>query len=130
MYHQLEIRSLVLKVRLGVTAEERRLPQEVAFSVWLRFTELPSACLNDDLAGSVDYGALCAEIENCVDGREFQLIEFLAHEVSAAIRSKIRGEVKEESGKDQVLMKLEVHKMYPPVPSLQGGSAFVMGDFL
>lgn len=121
MLHQLEIRSLVLGVHLGCEAEERRIQQNVAFSVAFRFRSMPEGCKTDELKDSICYAKVSEAIEETVASpREFKLIEHLAYVIFERLK-KLSG--------DQAAIKLQVHKLHPPVEKLEGGSVYVMGDF-
>jgi len=120
MFHQLEIRALVLKVRLGWEAEERRVPQDVSFSVVMRFDRMPEGCRTDELSDSICYGDVSDVIARNIEGREFKLIEHLAF--------VLFGEIKKLAGA-AVRVRLEVHKLKPPVEHLHGGSVYTIGDF-
>jgi D-erythro-7,8-dihydroneopterin triphosphate epimerase len=78
---KLHIRDLVVRCRLGVTARERRKPQEVAVSVTLH-ADLRPACRSDRLADSVDYAVLKRAILAEAERRQFHLIERLAQRVA------------------------------------------------
>lgn len=120
MLHQLEIRSLVLGVHLGCGAEERREPQDVSFSVAFRFHEAPLGCKTDELSDSICYADAAQVISETIAGREFKLIEFLATEIFDGLKKLSGG---------QALVRLEVHKLNPPVEHLRGGSVYTLGDF-
>ena len=120
MQYILEIRDLVLPVHLGCEAEEREVPQEVAFSVAVRMPGRPQACVTDDLNDSICYAEISEVILKQVVGREFKLIEYLAQEVFQAIKAMRTSDF---------LMRLEIHKLHPPVANLRGGSFFSIGEF-
>jgi len=116
----LEFRGARLDVRLGCSAEERAVPQAVDLDLAVRFPDLPSACETDKLEGTVCYSALIDAARASCAGREFNLVERLAHELFAALRPRIPpgGE-----------LWLRATKLYPPVDGLAGGVAFSLGDF-
>lgn len=120
MLHQLEIRALVLKVRLGWEAVERKVPQDVSFSVSLRFDRMPEGCRTDELSDSLCYGDVSELIARNIESREFKLIEHLAFVLFEEIK-KLAGA--------SVRVRLEVHKLHPPVENLRGGSVYTIGDF-
>lgn len=128
MLHQLELRTLVLGVHLGCGADERKEPQEVAFTVTFRFSEMPKACVSDELGESIDYSQVSDAIVNAVSGREFKMIEHLAYVVFQSIKSIAETSTKSSGVKD-VAVRLEIHKLNPPVRDLRGGSLYTMGEF-
>jgi len=77
---QIIIQELELMARVGVTAEERAQPQRLTVSLILE-PRNSFAGLNDELAGTVDYAAVCAELQRFVAARPKRLIETLAHEL-------------------------------------------------
>ena len=81
---RITLRGMGFHARLGVTADERATPQPVEVDLVLRLSlERPSR--TDDLADTVDYGALFVTTQAVVEGREFNLIEGLAGAVADAV---------------------------------------------
>jgi dihydroneopterin aldolase len=116
----LEFKGARLAVRLGCGAEERAAPQDVDLDVAVRFAELPPACESDKLEDTVCYADLIAAARARVAGREFHLVERLAHELFAALRPLVPPRAE---------LWLRVTKVRPPVADLAGGVAFSLGDF-
>ncbi|MEJ7585826.1 MAG: dihydroneopterin aldolase [Acidimicrobiales bacterium] len=92
----------------GVLTEEqaRAQPLEVDLDVYL---DLGAAGTGDDLAGTVDYGSLCAAVEQVITTERFQLLEGLAqrlHEVALAADERVDA------------VTVAVRKLRPPVPQL------------
>ncbi len=77
----IRIEELELRARVGVPEEERARPQRLTVSVTL-YPQTPFWDLGDDLARTVDYGAVCAELQSFVNDRTDRLIETLAHEMA------------------------------------------------
>lgn len=77
----IRIEELELRVRIGVAEAERREPQRITASLALEpvsgFREL-----QDDLSRTVDYAAVCAELERFVSDRADRLLETLADAVA------------------------------------------------
>jgi dihydroneopterin aldolase len=116
----LEFNGARLSVRLGCGAEERAIAQAVDLDVAVRFAEPPPACESDKLADTVCYAELIAAARAHVAGREFQLVERLAHELLGVFRPLV------PPGAE---LWLRVTKLRPPVAELSGGVAFSIGDF-
>ncbi|HKC50791.1 MAG TPA: dihydroneopterin aldolase [Myxococcota bacterium] len=116
----LEFRGARLAVRLGCGPAERASPQAVDLDVAVRFADLPPACESDKLKDTVCYADLIAAARARVAGREFHLVEHLAHELLGALRPLV------PPGAE---LWLRVTKLRPPVPDLAGGVAFSLGDF-
>src|SRR5690242_12028244 len=75
------IQDLELMAQVGVPDEERARPQRLTVSLILRPRNSFDR-LNDELKGTVDYAAICAELRQFVSGRQRKLIETLAHEMA------------------------------------------------
>ena len=77
----LRIRGLRVRCRVGVTAEERRLPQEVVVTVALH-ADLARACRTDALRDTVDYKAVKLAILAECEKKSFRLIERMAQRIA------------------------------------------------
>ena len=78
---EIRIEELDLWARIGVPEEERAAPQRLTVSLILQ----PRAGfrdLQDDLARSVDYAAVCAHLEEFVRGRTDKLLETLTDAIA------------------------------------------------
>lgn len=69
---------------LGVTEDERAFPQMVEVDLVLE-VDLAAACASDDLADTVDYGALVERTGRIVEGGRFRLLEGLAGSLAASV---------------------------------------------
>ena len=74
---RLRIHELRVRSRVGVTTQERRLPQEVIISVTLH-ADLAKSCRSDRLEDTVDYKAVKKAILAECESRSFKLIECMA----------------------------------------------------
>jgi len=83
--------------------QERRQPFEVDLDVE---TDLGPAGRTDDLADTVDYGALCAQIEAVVVDERFVLMERMAARIAEVVLGDAR----------IVAVVVTVRKLRPPVP--------------
>ncbi len=115
---ELFINDLRLAVKLGVGAAERRQPQDVAISISLAFSQKPSTCGDDDIAGTVDYSEVCESLARLCAAREFKTIEHLTQVCFDAVTSLTTG--------DQCDLTVEVQKRHPPIADLKGGTTFVL----
>jgi dihydroneopterin aldolase len=79
---EIHIQELEVQARVGVPDEERaalqRLLISMSFSPRADFRDL-----HDDLARTVDYAAVCAEVQRFAERRTVKLIETLADELAA-----------------------------------------------
>jgi len=101
---RVELRGLRLSGICGVLPEEqvRAQPLEVDLDLVLSLAE---AGASDDLADTVDYGAVCDLVERVVSEGRPQLLEHLAERIAA--------EVLAVGGVDEVTVA--VRKLRPPV---------------
>ena len=78
---KIRIRDLRVRCRVGVTAQERLLPQELLITVTLH-ADLRKACRTDDLRHTIDYSALKKDILLESESKPFKLIERLAQRIA------------------------------------------------
>ena len=78
------IRDLAVFYRVGVTAEERALPQRLLLSLELG-SEFSRAAATDDLKDTIDYYAVSRRLLAFGDGKEWKLIEKLAVEIAVMV---------------------------------------------
>jgi dihydroneopterin aldolase len=116
----LEFRGARLDVRLGCSDAERATPQAVDLDLRVRFAQLPRACESDDLSHTVCYADLIDAARAACAGREFKLVERLAHELFLRLRPLV------PNGAE---LWLRATKLHPPVEGLSGGVSFALGDF-
>jgi len=103
----IEIRGLRVAGICGVLPEERQRPQPLMVDLDL-WVDLAAAGDSDDLAATVDYGAVAQRVADLVAGSDFLLLERLATRVA------------EECLADGAVRKVGVRlrKLRPPVPQL------------
>ena len=116
----LELRGARLSVHLGCGEAERTTAQPVDLDVSVRFAERPAACESDKLEDTLCYADLIAAARARVAGREWKLVEHLAHELWKVLRPLV------PPGAE---LWLRVTKLRPPVSELSGGASFALGDF-
>lgn len=86
---KLRIRELRVRARVGVTAEERRLPQEVVMTVTMH-ADLSRSCRSDLLRDTIDYKAVKKAILAGCGKKTFKLIERMAQYVAGLALSDPR----------------------------------------
>ena len=91
----------------GVLAFEQEIGQPFVVDVEMT-VDTRAAAADDDLAATVDYGAVSTEVVRIITGPAFQLIETLA--------AKIAERIKEFPGVEQVTVT--VHKPFAPVTEI------------
>lgn len=78
---KIEIRGLKIRTRIGVPDEERAGWQDLRVDVKMVPGEMFSA-MNDEIAATVDYHAVCEEIGRLAETGSRHLIETLADEIA------------------------------------------------
>ena len=78
---RLSIRDLRVRARVGVTAGERRLPQEVLVTLTLA-ADLAKACRSDRLRDTIDYKAIKKAVLAECEAKSYRLIERLAQRIA------------------------------------------------
>lgn len=119
MYSLLEIKSLILPVHIGISPEEREEAQEIAFHIKVGFTQALKDEQTDKLENSVCYFKVCEQIKKITQENTFFLIEKLAFSVLTELKTLLPSDVK---------VRVSVHKIKPPIPSLKGGVSYTCGD--
>ena len=103
---RIEIRGLRLVTRVGVPESERAVAQPIELDVDLE-VDLGSAAGSDDVADTVDYGAVAVAVAEAVHAGEWALLERVAAVAAdAALAVDDRTEA----------VTVTVRKLRPPVP--------------
>ena len=106
MADRIELRGLIVRGHHGVFEHERRDGQDfvVDITVWI---DLANAAASDDLADTLDYGALATRAADIVAGPARKLIETVAGEIAEDVMSDDRVHA----------VEVVVHKPSAPIPS-------------
>ena len=83
----IRISQLELHAHIGVPDEERAAPQRLTVNLTLEPAR-PLSGLDDDLARTVDYFAVCRAVQALAAGRPSKLIETLAGEIAALVLAR------------------------------------------
>src|SRR5690348_6620889 len=113
--HSIKIKDLKLEARLGCSAEERAVPQEIRVSFELRFFEPPRATFSDDLKDTICYARISEVLKEHLKGREFHLVEKMGADFYELLKAMIEGRAE---------LSLTVHKVRPPIDGLLGGAEY------
>jgi dihydroneopterin aldolase len=102
---RIELRGLAVRGNHGVFDHERRDGQDfvIDLTVWL---DLTAAAASDDLADTLDYGALAQRAYDIVSGPPRDLIETVAAEIAEDVMNDERVEA----------VEVIVHKPQAPIP--------------
>lgn len=103
---RIELRGLRLVGRVGVLDVERDQDQPLEVDLDL-IVDLAAAGVSDDLADTVDYGAVCATVAGAVAAGHVALLERLAARVADAVLAL---DPRIET------VDLTIRKLRPPVP--------------
>ncbi|KUI21915.1 dihydroneopterin aldolase [Mycobacterium sp. GA-1285] len=105
MADRIELRGLRIRGHHGVYEHERRDGQEfiVDITVWI---DLAAAAASDDLADTLDYGALAQRAADIVAGQPRDLIETVAAEIADDVMTDERVHA----------VEVVVHKPAAPIP--------------
>jgi 7,8-dihydroneopterin aldolase/epimerase/oxygenase len=105
MTGRIELRGLTVRGHHGVFEHERRDGQDfkVDITVWI---DLDRAAASDDLADTLDYGALARRAADVVAGPPRNLIETVAGEIADGVMTDERVDAAE----------VVVHKPSAPIP--------------
>jgi dihydroneopterin aldolase len=102
---QIELRGLRIAGIVGVLPHEQAQPQPLELDLDIAL-DLSVAGASDDLEDTIDYGAVCAVVEQVVTATSFALLEALAERIAAAV---VGGDARVES------VTVSVRKLRPPV---------------
>lgn len=81
------IRDLKVETIVGLYPWERVARQALWFDIELA-TNIRQAAIDDDLAHTIDYSAVCESVEAMVHKHEYQLLETLAENVAAMVQQQ------------------------------------------
>ena len=106
MSDRIEVRGLRLLLLCGVLPEERtrRQPFELDLDLHLSMAD---AAVSDRLEDTVDYGQVCADLEEVLTAEQYSLMERLAGRVAEVVLTHERVEA----------VDVTVRKLRPPVPA-------------
>jgi 7,8-dihydroneopterin aldolase/epimerase/oxygenase len=105
-WDRIELRGLRVLARCGVLPFEREQDQPIEVDLDL-LCDLQPAGTSDDLADTVNYGAVCAAVERAAGAEPVALLERLTDRLAAAV---LAVDPRVEA------VELAVRKLRPPVP--------------
>ena len=105
MADRIELRGLTVRGHHGVFEHERRDGQDFVIDITVWF-DLDAAAASDDLADTLDYGALAQRAADVVAGPPRNLIETVAAEIAEGVMTDERAHAAE----------VVVHKPSAPIP--------------
>lgn len=115
----LHIKEFSQQVHLGCTASERAIPQEVRFSLSLKYSVLPRVCESDQLLDATCYQKVTEALSEVCRSGEFATIEKLGMNGFEKIKKLLD---------PSVSLKINAWKVKPPIDGLLGGVEFEISD--
>jgi FolB domain-containing protein len=115
--YALTINQLALYVRLGITEQERSTAQTIHLDIHVFYPEPPKS-MDSDGVNYDCYDMLAKHLQQFVDDKEFQLIEYLG----PRLFEKIRERIIPPTAVWMKITKLTVN------PNIKGGSSFILSD--
>jgi dihydroneopterin aldolase len=107
---RIELRGLRVTGTHGVLAEEKSRAQPFEVDLDLEL-DLAAAGVSDDLADTVDYGAVTSAVAEEVSGAHSDLLEHLAARIARRAATAAAG-----SGAPLSAVTVTIRKLRPPVP--------------
>lgn len=120
------LHDLRISIHLGVGDEERAKPQDILVSVRC-YSNQALGSYTDDEGGYICYGALSEVLRSYLTSQPFRLIEYIGLQCFERIRASIKEQIG-ESAAESIAVWVHIHKLTPPVESLEGGSSFTYTD--
>lgn len=105
---RIRLTGLTVRGHHGVFAHEKRDGQDFVIDITAR-ADLTAAATSDDLADTVDYGAIATVAAQVVSGPPRDLIETVADEIAARI-------LQMSDGPPITEVEVTVHKRSAPIP--------------
>ncbi|MBA3432280.1 MAG: dihydroneopterin aldolase [Actinobacteria bacterium] len=102
---RITIRGLVARTSVGVSTEERARPQTVVIDIVIE-ADLAPAGRSDDLADTISYSEVTAEVAGLVASSSASLLEHLAERIATELLAR----------HDARNVVVEIGKEPPPVP--------------
>ncbi|MDA0781705.1 MAG: dihydroneopterin aldolase [Rickettsiales bacterium] len=116
----ISLEGLLLKVNIGITEQERDIPQDIKISLKFFYKDFPSGCNTDNIADTVCYHKIADIVTSYCKSNKVKLLEYLC----LGLHRKIRLIAPED-----VVIWIRVEKCNPPIDGMLGGTSFEYGDF-
>lgn len=117
---KLEIKKLVLQIKIGVEEDERLFPQEIECDLTIIFNKIPEGCINGEISQVFCYANIVKIIEEYIEGREFRLIEELCFLLYNHILESIN--ISEDTKLSITICK------NPPIENIKSGCCFSINN--
>jgi len=101
------LEQVKVQTKLGVPEWERMVPQTIILDIEIGY-DLRKSCKSDNIADTIDYGAVVGRIRETLPEHSFQLVEALAEHVCQLILSEFKAlSVKVKVAKPNILPGLK-----------------------
>jgi 7,8-dihydroneopterin aldolase/epimerase/oxygenase len=101
------LEQVKVQTKLGVPEWERMVPQTIILDIEIGY-DLSQSCKSDNIADTIDYGAVVARIRETLTEHSFQLVEALAEHICQLILSEFKAlSVKVKVAKPNILPGLK-----------------------
>lgn len=88
----LHIQKLKLKTNIGVTRQERSVPQVLLVDIKISFKSLPKLAVTDDIKDGYCYNEIIRLIQKFARSQDFKLIEHFTVELHKLLKTKLLSE--------------------------------------
>ena len=106
-------------MHLGTSEQERYHKQCISFDVSISFEKPLAASSTDNIDDAFCYEYAANLIENHVQNKRYNLIEYLAADIHKILLNKSH---------DNVFLSVKVTKFNLPIPSIHGGVSFTYSE--
>ena len=89
MSDTLVISELAVQCHLGISEEERAVPQPVWIDLEMAI-DADAAARRDDVRDTLDYAALVSAVKQCVEGKPYHLLETMAEDAAALVLQRFK----------------------------------------
>lgn len=108
------LNKLSMDIHLGVTEEERSIPQAVTVDCKFFFPHLPKACTTDQLNDTICYHDIANAITRYAEGQSFHLLEYMCFSIVNIIEKYINDQT--------IKIWVKVKKCHPPIAQVESTS--------
>jgi 7,8-dihydroneopterin aldolase/epimerase/oxygenase len=101
------LEQVKVETKLGVPEWERMVPQTIILDIEIGY-DLSKSCKSDNIADTIDYGAVVSRIRETLTENSFKLVEALAEHICQLILKEFKAEnVKVKVAKPAILPGLK-----------------------
>lgn len=113
----LDLGRIQLMLKIGVTEEERSVPQKIEIKIKADISNMLEFIKNDDISSTICYDTLLCKISDSIESKEYRLVETLALDINKLIKNQF----------PFIKNSVKVIK-WPKVKNLTGSISFTVSD--